>query len=137
MLYLTTFGSSVWHGPATGAPGAFEDVYPLNGLTVALVSPTSGSVFSGGTSVRLIAKAAAYNAGIKQVEFFEKGISLGMGEPIPVPPGSRTAALGTDSSYYVLDWSHSSPGTYNLSAQMTDRTGAITVSSPVTVVFDQ
>jgi len=29
MLYLTTFGSSVWYGPAKGAPGAFEDVYPF------------------------------------------------------------------------------------------------------------
>lgn len=29
MLYLTTFGSSVWYGPATGSPGAFEDVYPF------------------------------------------------------------------------------------------------------------
>lgn len=29
MLYLTTFGSSVWHGPADGAGVAFEDVYPL------------------------------------------------------------------------------------------------------------
>jgi hypothetical protein len=29
MLYLTTFGSSVWHGPADGAAGAFEDVYPI------------------------------------------------------------------------------------------------------------
>jgi len=29
MLYLTTFGSSVWHGPAEGVPGAFEDIYPF------------------------------------------------------------------------------------------------------------
>ena len=29
MLYLTTFGSSVWHGPAKGVPGTFEDVYPF------------------------------------------------------------------------------------------------------------
>jgi photosystem II stability/assembly factor-like uncharacterized protein len=29
MLYLTTFGSSVWHGPAEGVAGAFEDVYPI------------------------------------------------------------------------------------------------------------
>jgi photosystem II stability/assembly factor-like uncharacterized protein len=27
MLYLTTFGSSVWYGPALGVPGAFEDIY--------------------------------------------------------------------------------------------------------------
>ena len=26
MLYLTTFGGSVWHGPADGVPGAVEDV---------------------------------------------------------------------------------------------------------------
>jgi len=29
MLYLTTFGSSVWYGPTTGVPGAFEDIYPF------------------------------------------------------------------------------------------------------------
>ncbi|MBW7995464.1 MAG: hypothetical protein FVQ81_02610 [Candidatus Glassbacteria bacterium] len=26
MIYLTTFGGSVFHGPATGVPGAFEDI---------------------------------------------------------------------------------------------------------------
>jgi photosystem II stability/assembly factor-like uncharacterized protein len=29
MLYLTTFGNSVWHGPINGVPGAFEDIYPF------------------------------------------------------------------------------------------------------------
>ena len=29
MLYLTTFGSSVWHGPAEGAGAGVEDVYPI------------------------------------------------------------------------------------------------------------
>ncbi len=29
MLYLTTFGSSVWYGPASGVEGAFEDIYPF------------------------------------------------------------------------------------------------------------
>ncbi len=136
MLYLTTFGSSVWHGPATGVPGAFEDVYPLNGLMVALVSPTSGSVFSSGKSVRLIAKAAAHATGIKQIEFFQNGISLGMGEPIPIPPGSRTSSLGTQGSYYVSVWSNPPAGTYNLTVQMTDGTGAVTGSSPITIVVD-
>jgi len=131
MLYLTTFGSSVWHGPASGVPGAFEDVYPLNGLAVALVSPTSGSVFSSGTLVQLTAKADALYSGIAQVEFLQNGISLGMGEPIPAPSGTVT-----DSSDYVLDW-YPSPGTYNLTAQMTDRTGATIASSPVSVVVGQ
>jgi photosystem II stability/assembly factor-like uncharacterized protein len=27
MLYVTTFGSSVWYGPAHGVKGAFEDIY--------------------------------------------------------------------------------------------------------------
>ena len=29
MLYLTTYGSSVWYGPRQGDPDAFEDVYPI------------------------------------------------------------------------------------------------------------
>lgn len=29
MLYITTFGSSVWYGPSSGVDGAFEDIYPL------------------------------------------------------------------------------------------------------------
>ena len=29
MLYITTFGSSVWYGPDTGIENAFEDIYPL------------------------------------------------------------------------------------------------------------
>jgi hypothetical protein len=29
MLYITTFGSNVWYGPASGMEGAFEDIYPF------------------------------------------------------------------------------------------------------------
>jgi len=29
MLYITTFGSSVWYGPARGVAGAFEDICPV------------------------------------------------------------------------------------------------------------
>jgi len=29
MLYITTYGSSVWYGPRKGDPNAFEDVYPI------------------------------------------------------------------------------------------------------------
>lgn len=29
MIYITTFGSSVWYGPAKGVEGAFEDFYPI------------------------------------------------------------------------------------------------------------
>jgi hypothetical protein len=29
MLYVTTFGSSVWYGPSEGAKDAFEDIYPF------------------------------------------------------------------------------------------------------------
>jgi hypothetical protein len=28
MLYLTTFGNSVWYGPAGGAENAWEDIVP-------------------------------------------------------------------------------------------------------------
>jgi photosystem II stability/assembly factor-like uncharacterized protein len=31
MLYITTYGSSVWYGPRNGDPDAFEDVYPIPG----------------------------------------------------------------------------------------------------------
>jgi len=31
MLYLTTFGSSVWYGPVDGVPGAFEDILSVGG----------------------------------------------------------------------------------------------------------
>lgn len=29
MLYITTFGGSVFHGPVNGVPGAFEDIENL------------------------------------------------------------------------------------------------------------
>ncbi len=32
MLYITTFGSSLWYGPAIGDTDAFEDVYPFEAL---------------------------------------------------------------------------------------------------------
>jgi hypothetical protein len=28
MIYMTTFGGSVWYGPDTGIDGAFEGIYP-------------------------------------------------------------------------------------------------------------
>lgn len=137
MLYLTTFGSSVWHGPVTGVPNAFEDVYPLNPLnapTITWVSPNSGSIFTRAERVRLIAAAAADSGVIKQVEFFQNGVSLGFGEPIPIPPASRTAAHGTGYRYYVLVWSSPPAGTYNVKAQVTETTGAVTLSNNISIV---
>lgn len=32
MLYITTFGSSVWYGSAEGTENAFEDIYPIEGI---------------------------------------------------------------------------------------------------------
>jgi hypothetical protein len=107
-----------------------------NGAAVTLVSPASGATFRIGNAVRLIAKAAAGGAGVKQVEFFQNGISVGLGKPIPIPPGSRTAALVPENSYYVLDWSDPPAGSHNLTARMTDSTGAVTLSSSITIVVN-
>jgi photosystem II stability/assembly factor-like uncharacterized protein len=35
-IYVTTFGGSVWHGPATGDPAAVEDVIPVGARAPAL-----------------------------------------------------------------------------------------------------
>ena len=107
-----------------------------SGAAVTLVSPASGATFRSGNAVRLIAKAAAGGAGVKQIEFFQNGISIGLGKPIPVPPGSRTAAMAPDGLYYVLDWSRPPAGSYNLTARMTDSTGAVTLSSSITIVVN-
>lgn len=32
MIYITTYGSSVWYGPAQGIEGAFEDIYPIDDM---------------------------------------------------------------------------------------------------------
>jgi hypothetical protein len=139
MLYLTTFGSSVWHGPAAGVPNAFEDVYPLNPLgapRITWVTPNGGSIFSRAEPVRLIAAAAVVSGGINQVEFFQNRMSLGFGEPIPIPPAGRTAAHGAGYRYFVLVWSNPPAGTYNLKAQVTDTAGAVTLSGNVKIVVN-
>jgi len=62
MLYLTTFGSSVWHGPVDGVPGAFEDVAPFQGPDTS----QTGRVFFFDDFDSPQLDASKWNAGLHQ-----------------------------------------------------------------------
>lgn len=101
---------------------------------VALVSPVGKAAFRSGETIPLFATGAAYGASIKEVQFFQNGAALGVGQAIPIPPGSRTASLVGSGIYYIFNWPNAPAGTYYLTAQITDSAGVTTFSTPIVIV---
>jgi beta-glucanase (GH16 family) len=84
--------------------------------TVAITSPSEGSVFNSGSVVAINATASDSDGSVAKVEFFANGTSI-----------------GTDfSSPYTVNWTIGT-GSYSLTARATDNSGATTTSAPVNV----
>src|SRR5579859_544203 len=90
--------------------------------SITLDSPaTSGATYPAGTAFTLRATPAVPTGRtVASVEFFRDGISIHTG-----------TASGTQ---YVFDWAPV-PGTYSVSARVTDNTGAVGDSSAVQMIF--
>jgi subtilisin family serine protease len=89
--------------------------------TVALTSPTNGTVLTAPASLALTAEAASTGSVITQVEFL-----------------AGTQSLGIDTtSPYQLAFSSLGSGTYALTAKATDAKGASTTSAPIQITIDQ
>jgi hypothetical protein len=98
--------------------------------SVAIFSPTNGSVFYTPTNILLQAKASDPDGTVTNVEFFAGSTDLGPGTPLVLdPPGEN----GVTGLIYVLDWQNPSPTNYSLTAIATDNRGASTVSSSVNI----
>ena len=86
--------------------------------TVAVTSPANGATFNQGDSITLNASAADSDGTVATVAFYQGSVQLGADT---APPFS-----------YV--WTDVTAGTYSLTARATDNNGAVTSSTPVTIM---
>ncbi|MDB6036116.1 MAG: Spore coat protein CotH, partial [Verrucomicrobiales bacterium] len=102
---------------ASAVSGAITVRVQARPPTVALVSPTNGSLLLAGAPIGLAAAALAPDGFIAKVEFYSGPTKLG--EML--------------SSPYLFSWTNAAPGTYTLSAVATDNNGLTALSSSVSV----
>lgn len=102
------------NGASSGGGGNTGNNKP----TVAMTSPSGGTVFAPGSAIDLVAAASDSDGSIAKVEFFEGGNNL----------------LGTEyQAPYNIQWNNVPSGTYTLTAKATDNSGNTTTSAPVTI----
>jgi uncharacterized repeat protein (TIGR01451 family) len=85
--------------------------------TVSITSPANGANLGNAPASVVITANAADSHGIKNVEFFKNGVSLGIDTTAP----------------YSFSWNNVPVGTFNLTAKATDNLDAFTLSAPVSV----
>jgi len=97
------------------------DPTPVNvAPTVNITSPINNTSFTEPASITINATATDADGAISKVEFYN-GATL----------------LGTDAtSAYSYIWSGVAAGTYTITAKATDNLGAVTTSSPITVIVN-
>jgi PKD repeat protein len=89
--------------------------------TIAITSPTSGTVFTPPASVSINATASDSDGSISKVEFFQSSTKLG--EDLNAP--------------YSFAWTNVAAGSYSLTAKATDNLGATTTSGAVSITVNQ
>jgi cellulose 1,4-beta-cellobiosidase len=91
-----------------------------SGISVALTSPASGASYTAPATIPLAATASESGGTISKVEFF-----------------SGTTLLGTSTtSPYTFSWTGVAAGTYSLTAEAFDSSGASATSSAVSVTVN-
>jgi cellulose 1,4-beta-cellobiosidase len=91
-----------------------------SGISVALTSPASGASYTAPATIPLAATASESGGTISKVEFF-----------------SGTTLLGTSTtSPYTFSWTGVAAGTYSLTAEAFDSSGASSTSSAVSVTVN-
>ena len=93
-------------------------VQPNSPPTVAITSPSAGSVFAAPAVIPITATASDTNGSVSQVQFLHDGVAIG--QPVTTAP-------------YAVTWTGVPVGTYQLTAQATDNQGAVTTSAPVSI----
>ena len=115
------FAAGIPGGGSLEDHGLFGSISAQAVAQVALTSPTNQAVFAAPGRFNLQATAASAVAGIVKVAFY-----------------ADTRLLGTATAApYTLEVSNLAAGSYALTAQATDTTGAVAASAPVTVIVDQ
>lgn len=118
---VATLSVVVKDGGGLTATNRFElTVIPVNDPpTVSLTSPKEGESFGFGTNVLLTATVNDIDSPVSKVEFFDGSTKLG--EDLTAP--------------YAMTWSDGSIGDHTLTAKVTDREGAATISTAVHIVI--
>lgn len=123
MGYMFTIVSVDGQLPTTTFQFAIDDIYWEGGgsanaaPTVSITTPATGVSYSAPASISIAAIAADADGTISKVEFY-----------------NGTTLLGSDAiSPYTYSWTNVAAGTYSITAQATDNSGATTTSEAVSV----
>lgn len=85
---------------------------------VSITSPSNNATFTEGGTAPITATASDSDGPIAKVEFYANNIKIGEATSVP----------------YAFNWTNLVIGTYALTAKAIDSKGAITTSSPVTII---
>ncbi len=97
-----------------------QSTTPNNPPAVNITSPINGSLFTAPANININATASDTDGTISKVEFFQNTVKLG--EDIASP--------------YNFNWNNVSSGSYQLTAHATDNSGAVSISSPITIIVN-
>jgi hypothetical protein len=98
---------------------------------VRITSPPNAASFRSPVNIPIYAYAHDPDGYVTSVEFRAGTSSLGFGGPIV--RGTNTPPTSYYSNYFSLVWSNALPGSYALTAVVTDNSNAVTVSLPVNI----
>ncbi len=129
-----------------------DDSVPNIPPRVAIAEPADGELIKGPADIRIAARAHDPDGGVRKVEFFANGVSIGVSNGHP--PGSLTPIHADilaidpnfdassvmpvpivpvlDSPFQIL-WADVQPGQYELTAVATDNDGDSTTSNPANI----
>ena len=93
------------------------DVTIVIANTVALTSPTNGSVFALGSTMTIVANPAYSTGSVTNVQFFQGATKLGEDNTSP----------------YQYNWTNPPAGFYSITARSTDNGGLMATSAPVSI----
>jgi regulation of enolase protein 1 (concanavalin A-like superfamily) len=120
--------SSQWANTAPGANRndatilrqSYAVPYPSGDMppTVSITNPLNGSTFHAGSNITITASAGDSDGAIASVDLYASGAVLARSTAAP----------------YSTSWQNVQPGTYSVYAVATDNQGAITTSSPISVL---
>jgi hypothetical protein len=98
---------------------------PASPPFVHILRPENRQIFTNGAPIEIVAAAVDLADGVSQVEFFDGGVKIGDGAPLPTPTPMQGGRL------FSLVWRDAALGHHVLTAKATDAAGTTAVSDPV------
>src|ERR1022692_412285 len=95
----------------------YTSANPCAALKVTLVSPPQSAEYAAPATIELVAAPVSQQASIARVDFYNGSVLIGSAFAQP----------------YAFSWSNVAPGSFNLTAKVTDTAGAAATSPAVTV----